>query len=59
MGRETRNRSEKEAVEKTAVSQTLGSLHIFMHTWFTAQLHEHIRQSDHCTFTCTHQTESW
>ena len=25
------------------------------YTRFTAQLHEHIRQSDHCTFTCTHQ----
>ena len=43
---------------KCAVSQTIGSLHIFMHTsiiGLTAQLHEHIRQSNHCTFTCTHQ----
>ena len=41
---------------KCAVSQTLGSLHIFMHisvTRLTAQLQEHIRLSDHCTFTCT------
>ena len=36
-------------------SQTIGSLHIFMHTSATAQLHEHIRQSVHCTFTCKHQ----
>ena len=43
---------------KYAESQTIGLLHIFMHTsviGLTAQLHEHIRQSDHCTFTCTHQ----
>ena len=43
---------------KCAESQTIGSLHIFMHTsviGLTAQLHEHIRRSDHCTFTCTHQ----
>ena len=43
---------------KCAESQTNGSVHIFMHTsaiWLTAQLHEHIRQSNHCTFTCTHQ----
>ena len=43
---------------KCAESHTIGSLHIFMHTSIigpTAQLHERIRQSDHCTFTCTHQ----
>ena len=43
---------------KCAESQTNGSVHIFMHTsaiWLTAKLHEHIRQSDHCTFTSTHQ----
>ena len=43
---------------KCAESLTIGSLHIFMHTsviGLTAQLYEHIRKSDHCTFTCTHQ----
>ena len=43
---------------KCAVSQIICSLHIFIHitvTRLTAQLHQHIRQSDHCTFTCTHQ----
>ena len=43
---------------KCAVSQTIDSLHIFMHTsviGLTSQLHEHIRQSNHCTFTCTRQ----
>ena len=43
---------------KCAGCQTIGSLHIFMHTsviWPTANLHERIRQSDHCTFTSTHQ----
>ena len=41
---------------KCAVSQTLGSLHIYMHTSdtrVTAHLHAHIRHSAHCTFTCT------
>ena len=40
---------------KCAGSQTIGSLHIFMHTsvmGLTAQLHEHIGRSDQCTFTC-------
>ena len=39
-------------------SQTIGSLHISMHTSvtrLTPHLYEHIRQSDHCTFACTHQ----
>ena len=43
---------------KCAERQTIGALHIFMHTSVTGptvQLHEHIGQSDHCTFTCTHQ----
>ena len=43
---------------KCAESQTIGSLHFFMHTLVivpTAQLHEHIRQSVHFTFTSTHQ----
>ena len=43
---------------KCAESLTIGSLHIFMHTsviGLTAKLHTHIRQSDNCTFTCTHQ----
>ena len=43
---------------KCAGFQTIGSLHIFMHTSVigpTAHLHERIRQSDHCTFTSTHQ----
>ena len=42
---------------KCEESKTIGSLHIFMLTsvnGLTAPLHEHIRQSDHCTFTCTH-----
>ena len=41
-----------------AVCQTIRFLHIFMHTSvtrLTSQLHEHIGQSDQCTFTCTHQ----
>ena len=43
---------------KCAESQTIGSLHIFMHILVivpTAQLHEHIRQSVHRPFTSTHQ----
>ena len=43
---------------KCAGCQTIGSLHIFMHTSVirpTAYLHERIRQSDHCTATSTHQ----
>ena len=43
---------------KCAESEKIGWLHIFTDTsviGLTAQLHEHIRQSDHCTFTCTHQ----
>ena len=43
---------------KCAESHTIGSLHIFMHRSIigpTAQLHERIRQSDHCTFTSIHQ----
>ena len=39
---------------KCAVSEALGSLHIFMHTsdtGLTAQLHKHVGQSDQCTFT--------
>ena len=39
-------------------SQKILLLHNFMHisvTGPTVQLHEHIGQSDHCTFTCTHQ----
>ena len=43
---------------KCAESEKIGWLHIFMHTsviGLTAQLHEHIRRSDHCTFKCTHQ----
>ena len=43
---------------KCAVNQTLGSLHISMHISvirLTPNLHEHIEQSDQCTFTCTHQ----
>ena len=43
---------------KCAESKTIGSLHILMHTsviGLTAQLHQHIRESDHCTFTFTHQ----
>ena len=41
-----------------AGSQTNGSVHIFMHTSairLTPQLREHIRESNYCTFTCTHQ----
>ena len=41
-----------------AENKTIGSLHIFMHisvTRLTPHLHEHIGQSDKCTFTCTHQ----
>ena len=40
------------------VSQTLVSLHISMHIWvtrLTPHIHEHIGQSDQCTFTYTHQ----
>ena len=40
---------------KCVVSQTLGSLHIFMHI-VHCPIIEHIRQSDNFTFTCTHQT---
>ena len=43
---------------KCAESQTIGSLHISMHTSvsrLTPHLYEHIRQSDHWTFACTHQ----
>ena len=43
---------------KCTESQTNGSVHIFMHTsaiGLTVYLHEHIGQSNHCTFTCTHQ----
>ena len=43
---------------KCALSKTIGSLHIFMHISvirLTAELPEHIRMSNHCTFTCTHQ----
>ena len=40
---------------KCAVSHIIDSLHIFMHIPLTAQLHDNIRQSDHSTFTCTHQ----
>ena len=43
---------------KCAESQTICSLHISMHTSvtrLTPHLYEHIRQSDHCTFACTHQ----
>ena len=43
---------------KCEESHKIRSLHILMHTsviGLTAQFHEYIRQSDHCTFTCTHQ----
>ena len=45
-------------MEMCRESDNIGSLHFFMHTLVivpTAQLHEHIRQSVHCTFTSTHQ----
>ena len=43
---------------KRVEDQTIGSLHIFMHIghWDHCPIIEHIRQSDNCTFTCTHQT---
>ena len=50
---------------KCAESHTIGSLHIFMHTSIigpTAQLHERIRQSDHCAFTSirqVHENVQW
>ena len=43
---------------KCAESHTIGSLYIFMRTSVigpTGQLHERIRQSDHCTYTSIHQ----
>ena len=47
---------------KCAESQLICSLHIFMHTLvivLTAQLHEHIRQSVHFTFTSTRVNVQW